>query len=311
VRYQLAGFDFGWIDADRDRRASYVRLPPGSYTLRVSAANQDGRWTEPGASLAVTVVPAWWQRWWFAAALVAGFTGGVVWLVRFWSHRRLKRRLHQLQREHALEKERARIARDLHDELGGSLTQIRMLADRLRRHAPNAEAQTVAAQLSTRTRRLTGELESIVWTVSPKNNTWDRLAAFIGQYALRFFRDTPLACTVHGIDSIPALPLRPDEQHHVLAVAKEALNNTLKHASATRVTVTMAAADGVFSLEIRDNGTGFDAHDSALPARNGLTNMRARAREIGARLELETAPGAGTRIALHLPLVSPPNPAAS
>ena len=305
VKHQLVGFDFSWIETEGERRASYVHLPPGNYTMRVIAANQDGLWTEGGASLAVVVVPAWWQRWWFGAALVAGFTGMVVWLVRFWSHRRLKRRLHRLQREHALEKERARIARDLHDELGGSLTQIRMLADRLKRHAPNAEAQTVAAQLSTRTRRLTGELESIVWTVSPKNNTWDRLAAFIGQYAMRFFRDTPIACTVHGVDLIPVLPLRPDEQHHVLAVAKEALNNILKHAQATRVKVTMSAEGDAFTLEIRDNGIGFDSHDRALPASNGLTNMRSRAREIGGHLEIETKPGTGTRISLRLSLQSP------
>ena len=307
LRHQLIGFDPDWVENNRDRLASYVNLPPGSYQMRVIAANQDGVWTEFGASRAVIVIPAWWQRWWFATALVMGFTALITWIVRYWSHRRLKQRLQNLQREHALDMERARIARDLHDELGGSLTQIRMLADRLRRHSTTPEALSVAGQLAARTRRVTGELESIVWTVSPKNNTWDRLAAFIGQYSLRFFRDTSIACNVHVAELIPTLPLRPDQQHHILAITKEALNNILKHAQATRVTVTIKVANELFALEISDNGTGFDLQKSEQPARNGLTNMRTRAREIGGQLEILTAPEKSTMISLRVSLTAPPS----
>ena len=306
LRHQLVGFDPDWVENNRDRQASYVHLPPGSYQMHVIAANQDGVWTEYGASLAVIVIPAWWQRWWFATAVLTCFTALITWIVRFWSHRRLKTRLQKLQHAHTLDMERARIARDLHDELGGSLTQIRMLADRLRRHSTTPEALSVAGQLAARTRRVTGELESIVWTVSPKNNTWDRLAAFIGQYSLRFFRDTAVTCTVHGADLVPPLPLRPDQQHHILAITKEALNNILKHAQATRVTVTIKAAADSFELEISDDGTGFDLQKDEQPARNGLTNMRARAREIGGQLEINTAPGSSTSITLRISLPTPP-----
>jgi len=306
LRHQLVGFDPDWVENNHERQASYVHLPPGRYQMKVIAANQDRAWTQPGISLAVIVTPAWWQRWWFAAGLLTCFTALITWVVRYWSHRRLKRRLLKLQHEHTLDMERARIARDLHDELGGSLTQIRMLADRLRRHSTTPEAHSVAGQLAARTRRVTGELESIVWTVSPKNNTWDRLAAFIGQYSLRFFRDTTIACTVHGADLVPPLPLRPDQQHHILAITKEALNNILKHAQATRVTVTIKAGVESFELVISDDGTGFDLQKSEQPARNGLTNMRARAREIGGQLEIYTAPGSSTTITLRVSLPTPP-----
>jgi signal transduction histidine kinase/ligand-binding sensor domain-containing protein len=305
LRHQLIGFDPDWVENNRERTATYVHLPPGSYRMRVIAANQDGVWTDTGPSLAVIVVPAWWQQWWFIAALVLCFTALVAGIVRFWSHRRLKGRLEKLQREHALDMERARIARDLHDELGGSLTQIRMLADRLKRHASTPEALSVAGQLATRTRRVARELESIVWTVSPKNNTWDRLAAFIGQYSLRFFRDTDITCTVHGIELVPVIPLRPDQQHHILAIIKETLNNILKHAHASRVTVTVKLASDSLELEIDDDGTGFDLQKSEQPARNGLTNMRARAREIGSQLEIHTAPGKSTKISLRIPVSLP------
>ena len=307
LRHQLVGFDPAWVENGRERLASYVHLPPGNYQMRVIAANQDGVWTERGASLAVIVIPSWWQRWWFSAGVLICFTALIAGIVRYWSHRRLKRRLHNLQHEHTLDMERARIARDLHDELGGSLTQIRMLAERLKRHSATPEALSVAGQLAARTRRVTGELESIVWTVSPKNNTWDRLAVFLGQFSLRFFRDTAVACTVHGTDLIPALPLRPDQQHHVLAITKEALNNILKHAQASRVTITVRTTDEFFELEIADNGTGFDLQTSTQPTRNGLTNMRSRAHEIGGQLVIATAPGTPTKITLRVAL--PPHSA--
>jgi signal transduction histidine kinase len=259
--------------------------------------------------MTVVVVPAWWQQWWFPTILLIAFTSLVVFVVRYWSHRRLRNRLQDLQREHALDQERARIARDLHDELGGSLTQIRMLAERLRRHASSPEALSVTAQIAARTRHVTGELESIVWTVSPKNHTWDRLAAFIGQYSLRFFRDTSIACTVHGIELVPALPLRPDQQHHILALTKEALNNILKHAQASEVRVQFEKNERQAQLTIQDNGQGFELPKDWLvlvrAGHLGLLGMRERAEAVGGTLEVTSQPRKGTLIQASVPVKTP------
>ncbi len=306
MRHELVGFDLGWAETGSDRSVSYVRLPPGKYTLRAIACNQDGTWNETGATLALVVVPTWWQNGWFRGALLLGFVGGVGWAVRFWSHRRLKQRLLRLEQEHALEQERNRIARDLHDELGGSLTRIGMLADRLKRHASDAGLKEALGQLATHTRDLSGDLESVVWTVSPKNNTWDRLAAFIGRFALRFFRDTPVECCVEGGERIPAAWLSPEAQHHTLAVLKEALNNILKHAHASRVTIAMAWEQGRFTLEIRDNGVGFDPAAQEISERNGLRNMHDRVRELGGELTIVSAATQGTTLTIRLPVTVHP-----
>jgi signal transduction histidine kinase len=276
--------------------------------MRAIARNQDGLWSPAEATLAVVSAAAWWQTWWAALGALLGFTVLVIWGVRYVSHRRLKRRLGQLERENALERERARIARDLHDELGGSLTQIRLLAERIKRHADQPDFKDSAGQLAWRARRLGRELESIIWTVSPKNNAWDRLASFIGQYALKFFRDSPVICDVQGADRVPALPLRPEEQHNLLAVAKEALNNILKHAQATRATLALSADDGRFELRIADDGGGFDPESGGLAACNGLNNMRARMREIGGEILIESAPGRGTVITVRQPMRARPGP---
>lgn len=300
LRHRLEGYDFGWVESNQ-HAASYARLPPGSYTLRVSAATQGGPWSEHGATLALTVLPAWWQTWWFRGGVLLAFAALVGGFVRFWSHRRLRSRLLRLEHEHALEKERARIARDLHDDLGGGLTQIGLLADRLKRQAAEAALKPALAQLAWRTRQLAGDLESIVWTVSPKNNTLDRLAAFVAQYARGFFRDTAIECVVQGEETVPPVPVSPEAQHHLLAILKEALNNVLKHACAKSVTVTMSAGDGELMLRIVDDGAGFDPAAAEHSERNGLSNMKARVADLGGALNFSSGKGRGTELVLRQP----------
>lgn len=302
VRHQLSGMDLDWVQTSSEHAATYPRLPPGRYEMRVRAGNQDGLWNETGAKLTVIMAAAWWQTWWFAGAALLAFTGLVAWLARHWSHRRLQLRLKRLEHAHALEKERARIARDLHDELGGGITQVKLLAERLKRPGSSGEIQATAGKLAWRAKRLTADLQSIVWAVSPHNNTWDRLAAFIGQFAQRFFRETGVQCLVEGSEGIPARALAPETQHHLLAVTKEALNNTLKHAQATQVIITLSQTDNIFGLLIHDNGVGFVPANPGHTASNGLNNMYSRIGEIGGTLTIRSEPRQGTTIIIRLPL---------
>ena len=299
VRHRLVGMDLDWIETATEHTATYPRLPPGEYQMRVIACNQDGAWSDRPTVVNVSVAAAWWQTAWAQAAALLGAMGLVVWMARSWSHRRLRHRLSQLERENALERERARIARDLHDELGGSLTQIRLLAERIKRHTDQPEFKNFAGQLAQRARQLGGELESIIWTVSPRNNSWERLGFFISQYALKFFRDTSIACSVSGADRIPPRTLRPEEQHNLLAVAKEALNNILKHSQAGHATIELAADNGLFVLRIHDDGVGFDPARRELAACNGLNNMRVRLREIGGEIQIDSVLGQGTTITVR------------
>jgi len=246
-------------------------------------------------------VPPWWQTPWAQAGALVLFTGLVIWAVRHWSQRKLQRRLQLLEYEQALQQERARIARDLHDELGGSLTQISLLAERIRQRPTPAELPAALGILAGHARRITGELASIVWTISPKHDSLDQLASFIRQYAQRFFRDTLVVCTVSGVEAIPPCPLAPEEQHHLLSVAKEAMNNVLKHSHALHLTIRMAIVGDVFELTFHDNGVGFDPADAANQEGNGLNHMRARMAEIGGRMEIVSQPDHGTRLVFCFP----------
>jgi signal transduction histidine kinase len=302
LRYQLEGFDRDWIEAGEDRTARYAYLPAGNYRMVAQALDQNGVWASQEVSMLIHVESAWWQSRWFLLCVIALSVAAVASAARVWSVRKYKVRLRRLEEEHALERERARIARNLHDELGGSLTQIGLLADRLRRHRNMEEIEKTLGSLVRRTQGLATDLESIVWTVSPQNNSWDRLAAFASRHARLFFDGTGIECRIEGAESVPALPLAVDAQHEVLAICKEAMNNTLKHSKASRFTMGFAANDGVVEIRIQDNGAGFEPSLQEHSERNGLHNMRARADEMGARIAIESRPGAGTQISLIVPV---------
>jgi len=307
LRHQLTGYDAGWIDRGSERQLRYSWLPPGRYRLQVAARHSDGLWGPSIALQQVTVVPLWWQTWWGRGWIVLAFTFLVILVDRYWSQRSLKHRLRRLEEVHALEKERARIARDLHDDFGSGLTQIGMLAHRLKRRCPGPDLTVGLSQLASKTRRLTSELESIVWTVSPKNDSLDAFARFIARFARDFLQDTDIACLVRGADEIPPVSLAPDIQYHLLAVTKEALNNMLKYSKASQATLILSFRRMVFELLIADNGVGFfpDAAENA--ERNGLSNMRSRIKEIGGELRIDSSSQRGTTLTIRVPMADGPN----
>lgn len=305
LRHQLEGADPSWVETTIARSASYASLPPGSYHLKVEACNENGQWGTAGTALAVTVLPAWWQTTWFRASALAALMIAVAGVVRYWSEIKLRQRLERLERAHALEKERARIARDVHDELGSSVTGLRLLVNRLREDASEHERGTVVEQLSGRTQRLAFDLERVVWSVSPKNSRLDKLAAFVGRFAQNFVRGAPIECAVLRSATIPALPIPPDFQHHILAVTKEAINNVLKHSKATAVTIEIGFKDHRFELTISDNGIGFEPDAEEHAERNGLSNMRSRISEIGGKIEIHSRKEGGTKIIISAPMLEP------
>jgi signal transduction histidine kinase/ligand-binding sensor domain-containing protein len=307
LRYRLLGFDRDWIETVSDQEADYADLPAGRYVLQVGASDANGNWGEAaGATLAFAVRPLWWETWWAHALELALFAAAIAGLARYASHRLLRRRLREIERDHALEKERARIARDLHDELGGSLTRIGLLADRLRRRAGSSFLAAEISQLTRQTVQLAGELDSIVWTVNPRNNSLDRFARFVRQFALRFFSETEIRCTVLGVEGIPATPIPPEVQHQLVNAIKEALNNVLKHSQATQVAVELDFSPPLLTTTVRDDGVGFDPQAVEHSERNGLTNLQGRLKEIGGALSIHSGTGRGTELSWRVPLAGAP-----
>jgi signal transduction histidine kinase len=305
LRYRLDGVDSDWIESAGPRSATYGRLPPGDYRMRVTAANNDGVWNTIGAQLALTIVPAWWQTWTFRAAMVVLFSGVLAFSVRHWSQRRLRLKLERLEQQQALEKERARIARDLHDDLGASLTQIGLAAEMGRRESLTLdEVKQQSAQLASRVRSLARELDAIVWTVNPRNDSLDKLASYLCQFSQEFCRGSSMRCRLDVAENIPPLPVTPEVRHDLYLVTKEALNNAIKHSGATEVWLRVRVVNGSFEIKIEDNGSGFTPEAMVNSDRNGLRNMRSRIEELGGEFQIRSAMGAGTTVELRIPVSS-------
>jgi len=297
-RHRLAGLDEDWIEAGTERRASYPRLPAGDYEFRVQACNNDGVWNEAGATLALTVAPFVWQRWWFRVAAFGWFTAAVVALVRYVSFRGLRLKLRAAEQQASLYQERARIAKDIHDDLGGSLTQISLLSELARqdREAPEKTAAH-AARISDTARLVIKSLDEIVWAVNPRNDTLPHLIDYTGQFAVEFLRAAGIRCHVDLPDHPPPRAVPAEVRHNLFLTVKEALNNVVRHAHASEVWLQAVITDASLRVVLEDNGRGFErAPDDATA--DGLRNMRQRMEEIGGEFHIGNRAGGGTRLEL-------------
>ncbi len=295
-RYKLEGYDADWVDAGTRRAAYYGSLPQGDYVFRVVACNSDGVWNETGARLAIVQLPYFYQTAWFAWLLV-GLMAVAVWGLYRWSNRRLRLKLERLERERAMENERRRIAQDLHDDLGASLTELGLFAEAQRRTGPT-EAQPALSYLSQRARSLVSSLDAIVWAVNPANDSLDHLVAYIGELFQELFRPSAIRVRLDVSADIPRLPLRAEERSDIFLTTKEAMNNILKHSGATEAVLRVRMHGRELRITLQDNGRGFDPSAAAASGGNGLANMRTRIARARGRVEWRTAPAQGTEITI-------------
>ncbi len=304
-RYKLDNFDKQWIEAGTERSAIYPQLPAGDYEFRVIACNDAGVWNETGAAVSLTVPPFFYQTWWFRGMTLGLFTAAVIGIVRYATFRRLRERMRQLKQQAALHHERARIARDMHDEVGSKLTRLSLLSEMAGDHPElSREAGDDVREISETAREAILAFDEIVWAVNPRNDTLSDLTAYLCRHAEDFFDGTATQCVFDLPQTIPPVMLATEVRHQVFLAAKEALTNVLKYAQARQVCLRLILHPGAFELVIHDDGLGFDpaSPDSRPGGGNGLPNMRERMRGIAARFDCTSQPGGGTRVSFRVPI---------
>ena len=308
VRFKcrLNGFDPDWVDVGDKGVATYNYIPPGKYLFQVIACNNDGVWNTTGASLKFEVLPFFWQTTWFRVlaglATVLG-AGGAVW---FATRRRMRRRLELAERLRDIERERSRIARDIHDDLGAQLTRITMMSESARDDLDNpGQAMIGLGRIYDTARELTRSMDEIVWAVSPRHDTLESLATYLEKFAQDWLATAGIRCRLDLPLQFPAWPLTSEVRHNVFLAFKEALHNAVKHSGATEVLIRLAVKEKSFELAVEDNGHGFAADEKAkdvsstqvrAASGNGLENMRQRLAGIGGTCGIQSIPGAGTKI---------------
>jgi signal transduction histidine kinase/ligand-binding sensor domain-containing protein len=291
-RYMLEGFDRDWTDAGARRSAYYTNIPPGRYTFRVQAANNDGLWNTAGAALTFELRPHYYQTTWFLVLLLLAAAGMIVLLLRL----RLRRAEGEFR---AVLGERNRIAREIHDTLAqgyvGISVQLEVLAELLRLKKPE-EASKHLDLTREYVREGLAEARQSIWALRSQDSDETTLP-------VRLRRMTE-AEDGHGLEAKFSIfgayrPMPPGTEREFLRVAQEAIHNVKKHAGAKQLLVQLEyGRDGV-ALEVRDDGSGFAAQQGPQPGRFGLTGMRERAAAIGGTLEVVSEPGAGTTVRLR------------
>ena len=311
-KYRLAELESDWVDTGTKRAANYSHLPPGHYRFEVLACNNDGVWNEQGASLSFILLPFFWQTWWFrglGGAIVLLAASGGVW---FDTRRRMRYKLARLERQRAIEYERARIARDIHDDLGSHLTRITMLSESARGDLDHpAEAGADLDRIYHTARELTRAMDEIVWAVNPKFDTLEGLVNYLEKFAQDFLATAGLRCRLDMPVQFPPWPLTSEVRHNLFLAFKEALNNVVKHAAASEVRIALTLTPAGFELTVEDNGRGFTpvgskarspAPSDRFASGNGLENMPRRLEEAGGRCDIRSATGKGTTIVFVVPV---------
>jgi signal transduction histidine kinase len=310
VRFQwrLAGLASKWVDGGGQRSVSYSFLPPGDYRFDVRACNSDGVWNETGASLNLTVRPHFWETGWFKFGSGAGglmcFLGAGLLIQR----RRYRTRMLAIERQHALERERTRIARDIHDQVGANLTKIGIQTDQLgRQPGMPAEAQPLVQGVAETTREMLQSMDEIVWAINPRNDTLKRAVNYLIHYTRDFLRPAGIAYHLDLPVDLPVLPLSTQVRHNLFMAFKEALNNAVKHGRPRSIRLVLALQPHELKLAVEDDGAGFTPTPSRDGA-DGLDNMRQRLKSLGGQCLIESAPGRGTRVTFQLPRQIPGGP---
>jgi ligand-binding sensor domain-containing protein/two-component sensor histidine kinase len=293
-RYQvrLSGVDPDWGPASDTRNALYLNLSPGSYRFEARAVTQDGRASARPAVISFTIPPPIWQRPWFQTA-IALFVAGAGYLA-------YRSRVNRLL---ALERVRARIATDLHDDLGARLSRISILSEVAARRVSSdaASAAHLLDEVGDTARSLIETTADITWAVDPRQDDLASLAGRVRRFAADMLDARDIAWTFDAPENGAMIRLSPEHRRHVLLVFQEAINNVVRHARARRVSLGLGVDGHRLRARIEDDGRGFATDDASIAGR-GLSNMASRARELGGELIVTSEPAAGTRVHLAVPL---------
>jgi signal transduction histidine kinase len=294
------------IGASGSGGARYSALKPGVYTFRVAGFRSNGEATGTECALPIIIVPALYRRSEFWLVLMAF---AVVVTLLFWrvvEVGRVRRHVAAIERERVLERERSRIARDLHDEMGAGLSAIAMQSDWIRRECGDTASPETRNRIETVCQsavELVRTVDEIVWAVNPSNDTVDRFVNYLTQYTEQYLDAAGMSFRFDIPRELPSAMLAGSMRHNLFLAVKEALRNTVKHAKAELIWLRVNVEPGQLTITVEDNGKGFDpAKMAADGTHNGVGNMRRRMEEVAGRFEVWSQPGKGARVTFAVSL---------
>ena len=300
LRYQhrLEGADRDWSTPSEQRVVDYESLAPGSYRFLVRAVTAEGVMSLRPAVVAFTIPPPYWRRWWFVTLGVL-LTCSLI----YTAHRYRVTRLIELERV------RTRIATDLHDDIGSSLSRMAILSEVAKRRidGDTQESASLLTDIAESARVAVNSMSDIVWAIDPRRDDLSNVIFRVRQFAADLIGVKGLTWHFDAPAEVENIKLSPEQRRHVFLIFKEAINNAVRHAECTSVNLSLAIVHNQIVAEIRDNGRGFavpsleNVKDNGSTV-HGLWNLRTRATQLGGHLEIDSSPHQGTCVRLTIPL---------
>jgi len=290
--YRLKGADSRWAYT-YNGFVSFANLAPGTYSFEVKVQNYAGVWSNT-RSVSIIIAPPFWKRWWFISLLILALAVLFFSVVKYIAQRNLKEKILRLEKEQAIEKERNRIARDMHDDLGSGLTKIAILSEVAKTQLQQPDkAKAQLENISVSSRELVDSMQDIIWVLNPKNDTLESLASYVREYALKFFEPFESNIQFDYPENIPVVKLTEEQRRNIFLVIKESFNNIAKHAWCNSVKLRLQKKDNSIIFIIEDDGKGFDISNTRAFG-NGLQNMRTRMLQVNGTYNITSEPSKGT-----------------
>lgn len=305
-RYMLEGADEKWTEAATRRTAYISYLRPGRYVFRVQSLSAEGS-GGPAATLQLNVQPHFWETKWFvmsAVALAVGLVAGAVyWVARL----RYRRQIAHIRQAQAIERDRTRIAHDIHDEIGSGLTQLSILSHSAQTSATEPREITgKLREIQNTVTEMTTAIDEIVWAVNPRHDSLESLVSYLSGVVQEFARRVGLQCHIDVPFDLERLEVTAEYRHDLYLVVREVLHNVAKHAAATEVRFFVRSEPDGFVFQLEDNGCGFPAQPAEpkphVPDGIGLESIRHRITKLGGTVTWAPRPEGGTVVTFRVAL---------
>ena len=303
-QYKMEGIDNDWVQSGTQNFTRYANLKAGTYRFWLKAANSDGIWNQTPSVLQITIVPPFYQTWWFLSLMALTFIALAWYSYRLYWQRKYRIIQLQLEKEIALNTERQRIAADMHDDIGSDLSALNLKAEMIRHKAKaglNLDADIT--NLVDFTRDIAKKVREVIWTVNARHDSLSSIINYFDHYADECFDPTDIVVRTSLPPTIPKVDINGEARKILLMCYKEALNNLYKHAQATEVKIDFSVENNQFSVSVADDGKGFDPSVLAHPSAdsNGLAHIPVRMQAIGGDCAIQTSPK-GTTLVFRVPI---------
>jgi signal transduction histidine kinase/ligand-binding sensor domain-containing protein len=299
VQYKLDGADEDWVQAGAFRMARYTNLRPGTYTFNVRASNNDDIWNSTPTTLEITIRIPFWQSLWFRFLLLLLLLGVAYYFSTLYLDYKIRHEKLKLEKEQAVDQERARISSDMHDDLGSGLSTIRLLSEIAKRKITDTSQTKELERISEAAGELVDKMSEIIWAMNSSNDSLENLIAYMRSFAADFLEHAHITHQFYIPESIPNIKLSGGTRRNIYLAVKESLHNVVKHAQASEVVIQIEMHKNM-TIMIKDNGKGFDQEKVRLFG-NGLKNIQKRMQAVGGHADITSHHG--TIVLLDIPLI--------